>query len=211
MKKQTIGLMMVVRNELNRIKDCLDWHLPYVDEVAICDQMSDDGTYALLQTYLENQKIPFTLIRDKVHGYCEPSKQKTADLLNTDWILYLDPDEKFPKVFLEDMHHLVKTEDYDGFSFPRYNFFDVQVFDDNVPIEPKWLTVQHPAKDPQLRLTRKSVSKFPEFLHHRVRIFREDGSKHQWELLYPIEHHKTINEQWNDNSRYEVINKRRGE
>lgn len=210
--KPTIGLMMVVRNEKNRIKECLDWHVPYVDSVVICDQESDDGTWEELELYRDSfysshdLTYNFMLTRDKKWGFCEPSKQKTADLLNTDWLLYVDPDEKMPRLFLESMHEMVETMQYDGFIFPRYNFFDVAVFDNNVPIKPKVIRVQHPAKDPQLRLTRKSASTFPEFLHHRVRINDSEGKKRAFITLYPIEHIKTIRDQWDDNRRYKIIN-----
>lgn len=207
----TIGLMLVVRNEIKRIKECLDYHMPFVDEVAVCDQQSDDGTWEYLGEMLTKAKVPVQLIQDKKWGFCEPSKQKTAELLHTEWILYVDPDEKFPLVFLEKMHEIVEEYGvlgvYNGFIFPRYNYFDVQVFDDNVPIKPKWLSIQHPAKDPQLRLTRASVSRFPEFLHHRVRVENEKGEKLVYELPYPIEHRKTLTEQWDDQKRYGKVNK----
>lgn len=204
--KKTIGLMLVVRNEGHRIKECLEWHLPYVDQVVLCDQQSSDNTLEIAQKCFEAWGGDWQILNDKDWGYCEPSKQKTADLLITDWILYVDPDEKFPKLFLEGMHKLIETEEWDGFIFPRYNFFDVTIFDNNVPIEPKMMRIQHPKKDPQLRLTRRSVSKFPEFLHHRVRILNEKGEKRQFVLPYPIEHVKTIRDQWDDNRRYKAVN-----
>lgn len=204
MSKQTIGLMMVVRNEEKRINKCLNWHLPYVDEVAICDQSSDDNTYPLLKEIKDSWNIPFTLIQDKNHGYCEPSKQMTADQLTTDWILYVDPDELFDKEFLTSMHKLVETYDYTGYNFFRRNIFRVKVFDENVPIEPKWLEVEHPKKDSQLRLTKKSVSRFPKHLHNRVRITGKAET-----LPFKILHIKDISEQWDDNKRYKEVNNAR--
>lgn len=204
-EKPTIGLMLVVRNEYPRIRECIEWHAPYVDQISACDQSSDDGTFEELDKIFTELKIPCTLWQDKNHGYCEPSKQKTADNLNTDWILYVDPDEKFPKEFLETMHDLVKNTKFDGFSFPRNNIFQVKVYNDDVPIEPKWLTVQHPSRDYQLRLTRKEVSTFPQYLHHRVRIYR-NGKQNLTKIRYAIDHVKRLDEQWNDNQRYARIN-----
>lgn len=198
--KQTIGLMMVVRNEAKRIKKCLEWHLPYVEQVVICDQQSDDGTQEIIKAVLEKWGKDWQLISDKQWGYCEPSKQKVADLLVTDWILYVDADETFPKEFLERMHDIVAENNIDGYNFPRNNYFDVQVYNNNVPIEPKWLSVLHPSKDYQLRLTKRELSVFPVFLHHRVRL---GGENRQGKLVYPIEHRKTLTEQWDDNKRYD--------
>jgi hypothetical protein len=199
--KQTIGLMMVVRNEVKVIRDCLNFYTPYVDEIAICDQTSRDGTYKILQEYKPN--VPYRLWRDNPRGYCEPSKQITADLMKSDWILYVDPDERFPKEFLKQMHNIVENTSMNGFNFPRDNFFEVQVFDDNVPIEPKWMIIKHPANDDQRRLTRRSVSVFPPHLHHRVRITGEAET-----LPYRIRHIKTLTEQWQDNKRYSIVNKK---
>lgn len=201
----TVGLMMVVRNEVKEIKECLDWHLKYVDEVAICDQSSDDGTYEILLGYKNRSKKPFKLIRDINHGYCEPSKQKTADLLTTEWILYIDADERFNLEFLETIKKYTSREDVDGFQFPRKNLFKVKVFDESVPIEPKELIVTHPAKDYQLRLTRKSVSKFPVYLHNRVRINLKDGTRRDEIIRLEIEHLKNLDEQRMDAERYRKV------
>lgn len=205
---QTVGLLLVVRNEKSRIEECLKWHIPYVDEVAVCDQQSDDGTYEILEAYKQVSPVPIHLIRDKNYGYCEPSKQKTADLLSTDWILYVDPDEVFPVKFLEIMHQQVEDERWDAYRFPRENVFHVQVFDDNVPIEPKWLEVTHPKKDHQVKLSRRIASTFPIYLHNRVRVDR-NGEKLIYDLPYPIRHEKTISEQWEDNKRYAQVNKQK--
>lgn len=200
--------MMVVRNERKRIKECLDWHLPFVDEVAIIDQMSDDGTWEFLKEYFKDDKYAYVITQDKQWGYCEPSKQKAADLLTTDWILYADADEKFPIEFLKEMHLMTENPDYDGYTCNRNNIFHVKVFGDNVPIEPKWLDVQHPAKDSQLRLTRASCSVFPAFLHNRVRVMNEKGEKRLGKTHFAIDHFKDIQEQWEDESRYKLINKK---
>lgn len=208
--KQTIGLLLVIRNEIKRIKECLDWYLPYVDEVAIADQQSTDGTWHELVSYqkrvMKERGNIFHIFRDTNHGYCEPSKQKTADLLKTDWILYVDPDEVFPVKFLEIMHKQVEDERYDGYRFPRYNVFHVQVFDENVPIEPKWLEIIHPKKDYQTKLTRRKASVFPTYLHNRVRVDR-NGQKLIYDLPYVIRHIKTLQEQWEDNKRYREVNR----
>ena len=201
----TVGLMLVVRNEVKRIKKCLDWHLPYVDEVAICDQQSNDGTWEFLQSVAKDSKIPFKIWQDKQWGYCEPSKQKTADLLKTDWILYIDPDEQFPKEFLDNMQTIIKHKEFDGFTFPRNNIFQVQVYDNTVPIKPKWLSVQHPSRDYQLRLTRRKLSVFPIYLHNRVRVDGQTNGVRIGRVAYAIDHVKTITEQWDDQKRYKII------
>lgn len=203
---QTIGLMMVVRNEATRIKNFLDYTLNFVDAVCIADQQSDDGTWELLQEYQKNSKIPFDIWQDELHGISEPSKQPTADRLQTDWILYLDPDEIAEQTFLEKMHELVENPDIDGYWLKRQNVFLVRIYGENTPIEPKVLNVVHPAKDDQLRLTRKKYSMFPPQIHVRVRVRRspeEDGKQRTEHTEYSIIHQKTLQEQFEDDKRYE--------
>lgn len=203
----TIGLMMVVRNEVNRIKQFLDYTLPFVDAVCIADQQSDDGTWEILQKYQNTSKIPFDIWQDEKHGISEPSKQATADRLNTDWLLYLDPDEMVEINFLNTAHSLVLDENIDGYWLIRRNIFIVRVFGENTPIEPKVLEVTHPAVDRQLRLTRKKYSMFPTQIHVRVRVRRapnEDGKQRTKYLENIIEHKKTIKEQFDDDTRYSI-------
>lgn len=199
---------MVVRNEEKRIKECLLYHMKYVDEVAICDQSSTDKTQEIILEVKKQSKIPFHFIIDEARGFCEPSKQKTAELLTSDWILYVDPDERFHQEFLANMMRIfIEKYNYDGYAFPRNSIFDIQIYDDSVPIEPKWIKIQHPARDYQFRLTRRKLSVFPAFLHTRVRVSGQTKGERIGKLIYPIEHRKTITEQYEDMKRYRQLKK----
>lgn len=201
-----IGLLMVVRNEEHRLRQFFEHTLPFVDEVAIADQQSDDKTWEILEEYANKSKIPFHIWRDKQHGISEPSKQRTSELLNTDWILYLDPDEIVDLDFLKIMHKLIENDNIDAYALRRRNIFNVRVFGNNTPIEPKILKVEHPARDIQVRLTRKKYSFFPPQIHVRVRVRRDKtvGSKELIETVnYNIIHEKTLQEQFDDDKRYE--------
>jgi len=201
-----VGGMMVVRNEALRIADCLEWHLPYLDQIVICDQESDDNTVEIAKQVLTKWGGDWQIISDKQWGFCEPSKQKAADLLTTQYILYFDADEKFNKEFLGTMKESLLRDNYDGYTFKRDNIFVVKVYDDNVPIQPKFLRVKHPAHDYQLRLTKRELSAFPEYIHYRVRINKENPKVAKISLA--IEHVKSITEQWEDIKRYQIINKK---
>jgi glycosyltransferase involved in cell wall biosynthesis len=201
---QTIGLMMVVRNEALRITNFLDYTLPHVDAVAICDQQSDDGTWEIIQKYQKESKIPFKAWQDKQHGISEPSKQPTAEMLDTDWILYLDPDETVDSFFLLNMHKIIEREDIDGYFLHRKNLFEVRVFGENTPIEPKVMVIQHPANDDQFRLTRKKYTFFPPQIHVAARVRRPDGTQHTERTEYWITHKKTLKEQFDDDKRYQA-------
>jgi glycosyltransferase involved in cell wall biosynthesis len=204
--KQTVGLLMGIYNEAERIKECLDYHLPYVEEVVIVIQKSDDGTEEVVREYMKNHDhTPMKILYYPKMGCSEATLQFGADELGTDWILYVDADEKFPKEFLEKMHDIIETNETDGFWLERDNYFTVQIFNDAVPIEPKTITIKHPTRDRQFRLTRKSMSWFPPQIHVRCRVRGPQGNGTQErtkQLDYAIYHHKSLNEQWIDNLAY---------
>lgn len=215
MNEPSIGLLMVVRNEAHRIRDCLDWHLPYFDEVAICDQESDDGTWKILQKYQKKSDVPFHLLRDEPRGFPEPSKEMTKEALSTDWILLVDADEKYNEKFLNEMKELIKNhgDEFDAFRVPRDNIFEVKVYDEGNYKEPKWLEVKHPARDPQVRLSHKSKTYYPPKVHVRLRVADKEGDERIKSLSgdYRIEHRKTVKEQWDDNARYRPMVRARGD
>lgn len=198
----TIGLLMGIYNEEKRIAECLNWHAPYFQEISIAVQKSDDKTFEICQEYEKKATVPFYLRAYPKVGFSEKFLQATADLLKTDWILYCDADEKFPKEFLEQMRELVNQSFYNGFRFERDNWFDIQVFNEAVPIDPKVIRVKHPTRDPQVRLTRKSLSVFPPQVHVRVRVRGPDGDEKIGNLPFTMFHLKSFDEQWIDNKAY---------
>ncbi len=222
---QTVGLLMGIYNEAHRIQDCLDYHLKYFDDAVIVIQQSDDGTeekvaeffstwlqvemdlgtrpehIQAFEVYQNGNQIVKVMHFPKM-GFSEATLQDGVDIMTSDWVLYCDADEKFPIPFLEEMHKLIEDDFYNGFRFERDNWFKVQVFNEAVPIKPKFLTVKHPARDQQIRLTRKSMSVFPRQVHVRARVRDETGDEKIKSLDYAMYHLKDLDEQWIDNKAY---------
>jgi len=202
--QQTIGLLMGIYNEAGRIRACLQYHMPYVDEAVIVIQESDDGTEAIVDAYIkENPQYKIEALHFPKMGCSEATLQYGADCLTTDWVLYVDADEQFPKRFLQDMHQTVSREKvHNGYRFQRDNYFDIQIYNEAVPIEPKTIQIKHPARDSQVRLTRRSVTVFPPQIHVRARCRDESGQEQIISLPDSIYHLKTLDEQWIDNKSY---------
>ena len=224
-KPQTVGLLMGVYNEAHRMKECLEYHLPYFDDAVIVIQQSDDGTeeevkdffrgweplnlkldieidhLVAFEVYQDDSKIVKVLHFPKM-GCSEATLQDGVNVMTSDWVLYCDADEKFPVPFLKKMHDIVRDTFYNGYRFERDNWFDVQVFNEAVPIEPKNILVKHPARDQQVRLTRKSMSVFPRQVHVRARVRDESGDEKIKSLDYAMYHLKSLDEQWIDNKAY---------
>lgn len=93
MNTVSIALCMVVKNEVNRISDCLDSAMDAVDEIHITDTGSTDGTPKLIR-----QRYGIEVD----HGILDPERCYTiADQANRlyektrcQWILTLDADER---------------------------------------------------------------------------------------------------------------------
>ena len=199
----TVGFLMGVYNEEKRICECLDYHLPYFDEVVISVQKSEDKTLEICQEYQAKSDKPFYILDKPKVGFSEMFLQEACDKLSTEWVLYCDADEKFPINFLKNMKPMLKYETfYNGYRFPRHNYFDVQVFNDAVPIEPKVMRIRHPARDDQVRLTRRSMTIFPPQIHVRARVRDESGDEKIKTLDYAMYHLKSLDEQWIDNKAY---------
>lgn len=216
---------MGIYNEAHRIVDCLEYHLPFVDEAAIVIQESDDGTEQVVEKYLSDLgytknhhavaglpesdyfvmsgKPSVSVLHFPKMGSSEATLQDGANALQTEWILYVDADEKFPKEFLGKMRKKLDTQRFDAVRFQRDNYFKVKIFNEAVPIEPKFMMIKHPARDEQVRLYRKIYSVFPRQIHVRARVRRpETGQESITTVEDAIYHLKDIEEQWLDNRQY---------
>lgn len=202
--KGTVGFLAGIYNEGHRVVECLDWHMPYMDEAVIVIQQSEDGTEEIVDKYVkEHPEYKIKVLHFPKMGCSEKTLQFGANEITSEWIIYIDMDEKFPLNFLKNMKSIVGSEEfYNGFRFKRHNWFDVQVFNDAVPIEPKVIRVRHPARDDQVRLTRRSMTIFPPQIHVRARVRDAEGDEKIKTLDYAMYHLKTLDEQWIDNKSY---------
>jgi hypothetical protein len=83
----TISLCMIVRDEIERLESCLDSVAHLVDEVAILDTGSTDGTWDLVQVRAHR----FDQIVWPDHF--GQARNCALDLATCDWVLILDADE----------------------------------------------------------------------------------------------------------------------
>lgn len=84
---------MVVRNEEANLAPCLGSVLPHVDEVIIADTGSTDGTRDLIRGLAHAEPLSMTLDPANCHSLT-PARNALYDLVTTEWILYLDADER---------------------------------------------------------------------------------------------------------------------
>ncbi|HAB51333.1 MAG TPA: glycosyltransferase family 2 protein [Ignavibacteriales bacterium] len=157
--KQSLSIVLSVRNEEKLFEEALKSVSRLADEIIVIDNESSDKTAQIAKKYTksiyEHKNTPNSLNTSKNYGF---SKAKG------DWILSLDADERVsPELAEEIMSSLrnfsqstdVSQTSIDGYWFPRKNI----VFG-------KW--IQHGIwyPDKQLRLFRKGKGKFPEKHNH---------------------------------------------
>ncbi len=115
MKKQTISVVLAVKNEENIIKNCLD-AVSWADEIIIIDNGSTDKTVEICKKYTKKvypcpQKVLIPVLQNE--GIQKATK---------DWILILDADVIVSKEAVEEIQKNIQQKDYDGFYLPHKTY-----------------------------------------------------------------------------------------
>ncbi len=107
--KKTICLNMIVKNEKEVIKRCLESALPLIDTWAIVDTGSTDGTQEIIKEYLKN--IPGTLVELPWVNFGH-NRQEALELAKSkaDYVLFMDADDIL--VFSEGFKRPALTSDF---------------------------------------------------------------------------------------------------
>lgn len=128
--------VIMVRNGAEYVTKCISHLLENGIEIAIIDQSSDDGTYEICQTFLNNgicnlQRIEFPNYFSLEEQLLE--KYKLITQLQTDWIIHYDIDEcleaPLPTLSLYDS---IRNEDEQGFTAINFNEFVFLPYDKDI-------------------------------------------------------------------------------
>lgn len=93
-----LSLSMIVKNEAAGLERCVDSVSHLVDEVAIVDTGSTDGTWPLVQTIAHRHK------QIEWPEHFAEARNTALDLVSGDWVLVLDGDER-----LAEGHEAIRT------------------------------------------------------------------------------------------------------
>lgn len=94
MSRAPISLCMIVRNEEQTLRACLESVRPYVDEICILDTGSTDSTPSIAREFADVFVVD-TSFNDS-EGRLEhfgQARQRSFDIANHDWVLWLDADD----------------------------------------------------------------------------------------------------------------------
>ncbi len=111
MKKPTISICNIIKNEENQIKDFLSSLVYFADEIIIIDTGSSDKTISIIEDFLKkykNIRLYKYSYNDKFHyGLAKNFSIKKA---NKDYIIILDTDERLSNEFKNNIRNFLKQE-----------------------------------------------------------------------------------------------------
>lgn len=126
----SIAACLVVKNEANRIEQCLRPILGLVDQVVIIDTGSSDGTPELIR-----KKFGLKVLQGELEeGRCLTKidqRNRAIGLAKTDWILSIDGDEQIDPCGLREFRSMRHPDDVSGyFGIWKNHVGDAPPFDD---------------------------------------------------------------------------------
>ena len=114
--RPTLGLAMIVRNELEHLGAWLPQAADYLDEIVIVDTGSNDGTVEWLRT------LPVTLLQQPWAHDFALHRNYGLEHVTADWVLILDADERLDKAGWQALRKLLTTDRTIAYLFPVKNY-----------------------------------------------------------------------------------------
>lgn len=108
--------IVLTYNEENYIKDCLK-SIAFTDTQIVFDSYSTDKTVEIAT------QMKAKVIKNEFKNFAE---QRNAALLavadSTDWVLFVDADERVPNDLAEEIRLVIMQNEAVGYQIPRHNF-----------------------------------------------------------------------------------------
>lgn len=117
----TIGVVAISYNEERDLQRFIDHLLPWVDEIVIIDDGSNDKTSEIAKS--GGSKVNFIVAPRKEGEFYSHQRNKGIDAAKSDWLLHMDIDERVPTELANEIQSAIENENYDGYRFRRLNFY----------------------------------------------------------------------------------------
>ncbi len=109
-----ISVILITKNEILNLAECLSSLSGFADEIVIVDNQSTDGTVDIAEQF--NPRI----IRTTVWPGFGPQKNIALSHVSHDWVLSIDADERLtPELIVEMKAQLLNPQDFVCFAIPR--------------------------------------------------------------------------------------------
>ncbi|VYT64442.1 glycosyltransferase [Clostridium tertium] len=116
MKKTTLSLCMIVKNEEKYIAKSIDSIKDIVDEIVIVDTGSTDSTLDIIKNYNVN------LYNYKWENDFASARNYAVNKAKSDWIIFLDADEILEQSSKNTLINFINKTTFDGCHFIVYNY-----------------------------------------------------------------------------------------
>ena len=169
MQRQSVSCSIVVFNEEQQIRECLET-AKWMDEIIIVDAYSTDQTKKICEQYTNH------VFQRKWNGFGE-QKNFAIEQATSDWVFILDADERITPELRDEIENILASYTPDGpvaFSVPRKNFHFG-----------KFITSAGCYPDYQLRLFRRGVGRLNDEEPHPKFVFQGVGAY----LKAPLDHY----------------------
>lgn len=152
--QDTISITIIGHNEKFHIKEML-LSLKWADKVIYVDCDSDDGSFELAR------QLGCIVFRRPNNPNLNVNKTFGIDQAKTDWIFYLDPDERISEELANEIKKTIARQSpYNAYLLNRRNHYFG-----------RWLRYGSQYPDTQLRLFKRGCAHFPQkHVHERLKI-----------------------------------------
>lgn len=113
----SLSLCMIVKDESDFLKQCLEDAKPFVDEIIIVDTGSEDNTIEIAKSF--GAKV----FEHKWNNNFSDARNISLKHATKDWILVLDADETISKSDLKKIKELIDNPEFDAYSIIQRNYF----------------------------------------------------------------------------------------
>lgn len=117
MPKETLSVVIITKNEEDKIARCLE-SVKWADEIVIVDDLSSDDTVKICREYTDK------IIIHKLDDNFDNQRNIGIDNATSNWILQMDADEIVTEKLRREIEKiLVSNSGFSGFKFKRKNYF----------------------------------------------------------------------------------------
>lgn len=113
MKKNLLTAIIIVKNEAQMLSACLET-LVFCDRILVLDTGSTDQTVQIAESH-GAKVVHFA------HESFAKLRDKAASLVETDWLLYVDADERLTPALAKEILLHIEQSQFEAMSFYRHN------------------------------------------------------------------------------------------
>ncbi|MBU2699016.1 glycosyltransferase involved in cell wall biosynthesis [Sporomusaceae bacterium BoRhaA] len=110
----SLSVIILAKNEEKNIQDCIESAL-FADEVLVIDDFSTDATVEIAT------KLGAKVYQHAMDGNWGAQQTYAIDVATTDWIFFLDADERIPEVLQQEIKAAVTINEKFAYQVPRLN------------------------------------------------------------------------------------------